>query len=155
MNYNTVQFYNAALAIMAGCSVAPLAFRLFPLPSPEVRASRLVALTLPDMRRLAVASLPSRLRDWEGLIYGRLAASFSESLDVVVYEAANSDPRARDSYQGTKRPPVRRPFSLAVVREKASGPRRASVASHVCAPEVIRRTSYLGSLFRKRISAAL
>jgi uncharacterized membrane protein YccC len=74
MNYNTVQFYNAALAIVAGCSVAALAFRLLPLPSPEVRARRLVALTLRDMRRLAVASLLPRLQDWEGLIYGRLAA---------------------------------------------------------------------------------
>ena len=54
MNYNTVQFYNAALAIVAGCSVAPLAFRLLPLPSPEVRARRFLALTLRDMRRLAV-----------------------------------------------------------------------------------------------------
>ena len=63
-----------ALAIVAGCSVAPLAFRLLPLPSPEVRAGRLVALTLRDMRRLAVASLLPRLQDWEGLIYGRLAA---------------------------------------------------------------------------------
>jgi hypothetical protein len=73
MNY-TVQFYNAALAIVAGCSVAPLAFRLLPLPSPEARARRLVALTLRDLRRLATASLPSKLQDWEGLIYGRLAA---------------------------------------------------------------------------------
>ena len=32
MNYNTVQFYNAALAIVVGCGVAPLAFRLLPLP---------------------------------------------------------------------------------------------------------------------------
>jgi uncharacterized membrane protein YccC len=74
MNYNTVQFYNAALAIVAGCSVAPLAFRLLPLPSPEVRTGRLLALTLRDMRRLAVASPLARLQDWEGLIYGRLAA---------------------------------------------------------------------------------
>jgi uncharacterized membrane protein YccC len=74
MNYNTVQFYNAALAIVAGCSVAPLAFRLLPLPSPEVRARRFLALTLRDMRRLAVASELPRLQDWEGLVYGRLAA---------------------------------------------------------------------------------
>jgi uncharacterized membrane protein YccC len=74
MNYNTVQFYNAALAIVAGCSVAPLAFRLLPLPSSEVRARRFLALTLRDMRRLAVASQLPRLQDWEGLVYGRLAA---------------------------------------------------------------------------------
>jgi uncharacterized membrane protein YccC len=74
MTFNTVQFYNAALAIVAGCSVAPLAFRLLPLPSSEVRARRLVALTLRDLRRLATASPLPRLQDWEGLIYGRLAA---------------------------------------------------------------------------------
>ena len=67
MNYDTVQFYNAALAIVAGCSVAPLAFRLLPLPSPELRARRLLALTLRDMRRLAMASQLPRLQDWEGL----------------------------------------------------------------------------------------
>jgi uncharacterized membrane protein YccC len=77
MNYNTVQFYNAALAIVAGCSVAPLAFRLLPLPSSEVRARRFLALTLRDMRRLAVASQLPRLQDWEGLVYGRLAADCS------------------------------------------------------------------------------
>jgi uncharacterized membrane protein YccC len=74
MNYNTVQFYNAALAIVAGCSVAPLAFRLLPLPSPEVRARRLLALTLRNLRRLATAPLIPRLHDWEGRMYGRLAA---------------------------------------------------------------------------------
>jgi uncharacterized membrane protein YccC len=74
MNYNTVQFYNAALAILAGCSVAPLAFRLLPVPAPEVRARRLLALTLRDVRRLAVASQLPSLEDWEGLVYGRLAA---------------------------------------------------------------------------------
>ena len=74
MNYNTVQFYNAALAIVVGCCVAPLAFRLLPLPSSEVRARRFLALTLRDIRRLAVASQLPRLRDWEGLVYGRLAA---------------------------------------------------------------------------------
>jgi uncharacterized membrane protein YccC len=74
MNYNTVQFYNAALAIVAGCSVAPLAFRLLPVPSPEVRTRRLLALTLRDVRRLAVASQLPSLEDWEGLVYGRLAA---------------------------------------------------------------------------------
>ena len=74
MNYNTVQFYNAALAIVAGCSVAPLAFRLLPLLSPAVRARRLLALTLRDLRRLATAPLLPRLQDWEGRMYGRLVA---------------------------------------------------------------------------------
>jgi hypothetical protein len=47
---------------------------LLPLPSPDVRPSRLLALTLRDLRRLALASQPRRLQDWESLIYSRLAA---------------------------------------------------------------------------------
>ena len=43
MSYDTVQFYNTALAIVAGCGVAPLAFRLLPPLSPALRARRLLA----------------------------------------------------------------------------------------------------------------
>jgi hypothetical protein len=47
---------------------------------------------------------------------------------VLAVSCDSGTARSRWSrYQGTKRPPVRRPFSLAVVREKASSPRRASV----------------------------
>jgi len=74
MSYNTAQFYNTALAIVAGCSVAPLAFRLLPPLSPEARAGRLVALTLRNVRHLAIAPVKTSLQGWEGVIYGRLAA---------------------------------------------------------------------------------
>jgi uncharacterized membrane protein YccC len=74
MSYDTVQFYNTALGIVAGCAVAPLAFRLLPPLSPALRARRLLALTLSDLRRLAIASLPSTLEEWEGRMYGRLVA---------------------------------------------------------------------------------
>ena len=57
MSYDTVQFYNTALAIVVGCSVAPLAFLLLPPLSPALRTRRLLALTLRDLRRLAVAPL--------------------------------------------------------------------------------------------------
>jgi uncharacterized membrane protein YccC len=73
MSYDTTQFYNTALAIVVGCSVGPLAFRLLPPLSPALRTRRLLALTLRDLRR-AVALPPARLEDWEGLMYGRLAA---------------------------------------------------------------------------------
>ena len=66
MSYDTAQFYNTALSIVAGCGVAPLAFRLLPPLSPALRARRLLALTLRDLRRLAIAPVLPRSEDWEG-----------------------------------------------------------------------------------------
>ena len=74
MSYDTVQFYNAALAIVAGCGVAALSFRLVPPLSPAVRTERLLAFTLRDLRRLATDPHPHIPEDWQGLMYGRLAA---------------------------------------------------------------------------------
>jgi uncharacterized membrane protein YccC len=74
MSYDTAQFYNSALAIVVGCGVAPVAFRLLPPLSPELRARRLLALTLRDLRHLAITSVLPRSEDWEGRSYGRLAA---------------------------------------------------------------------------------
>jgi len=72
--YDTSQFYNAALSVLVGCLVAALSFALLPPLSPAVRARRLLALTLRDLRRLAVAPMPPRWTAWEGRAYGRLAA---------------------------------------------------------------------------------
>ena len=74
MIYDTTQFYNFALALVAGCSAASLAFSLLPPPSPAWRARRLLSLTLRDLRRLAVAPVSRASEDWEGRIYGRLVA---------------------------------------------------------------------------------
>jgi uncharacterized membrane protein YccC len=74
MSYDTAQFYNTALAIVVGCGIAPLAFRLLPSLTPSLRARRLLDLTLRDLRRLAVEPLPPGLEDWEGRIYGRFVA---------------------------------------------------------------------------------
>ncbi|MGH6848350.1 MAG: FUSC family protein, partial [Methylocella sp.] len=74
MSYDTVQFYNAALAIVAGTGVAAVSFRLLPPLPPAFRARRLLALTLRDLRRLATDPVPWTADDWEGRIYGRLAA---------------------------------------------------------------------------------
>jgi uncharacterized membrane protein YccC len=74
MSYDTAQFYNSALAIVAGCVVAPLAFSLLPPLSPALRTRRLLSLTLRDLRTHAIALPPARLENWEGLMYGRLAA---------------------------------------------------------------------------------
>ena len=74
MSYDTVQFYNTALSVVVGCSVAPLAFCLLPPLSPALRARRLLSLTLHDLRRLATVSEPPRPDDWDGRVLGRLTA---------------------------------------------------------------------------------
>jgi uncharacterized membrane protein YccC len=74
MNYDTAQFYNFALAIFVGCAAAAMSFRLFPPLPPALRTRRLLALTLRDLRRLAID--PQRLgsEHWEARVYARLAA---------------------------------------------------------------------------------
>jgi uncharacterized membrane protein YccC len=73
MSYDTLQFYNFALAINAGSGAGALSFRLLPPLSPGFRTRRLLALTLRDLRRLAAGRIPWMTDDWEGRIYGRLA----------------------------------------------------------------------------------
>jgi len=72
MSYDVIQFYNRALAIVAGLGVAALSFRLLPPLSPAFRTRRLMMLTLRDLRRLAIGPIPRNPADWEGSIYSRL-----------------------------------------------------------------------------------
>jgi uncharacterized membrane protein YccC len=72
MSYDTLQFYNSALAIVAGCGAGALSFRLLPPLSPEFRTRRLLALTLRDLRRLAAEPGLQTSDDWEGHVYARL-----------------------------------------------------------------------------------
>ena len=74
MSYDTAAFYNSALAIVVGCAVAPLAFRVLPPLSPALQARRLLAKTLRDLRRLATNPAPPGSEAWQGRIYGRLEA---------------------------------------------------------------------------------
>jgi uncharacterized membrane protein YccC len=74
MSYDTEQFYNLALAVLAGCAAAALSFRLLPPVSPAWRTRRLLAFALRDLRHLAISPLLSKSEDWEGRMYGRLAA---------------------------------------------------------------------------------
>jgi uncharacterized membrane protein YccC len=76
MTYNTVQFYNSAVAIVAGACTAALSFRLLPPLSPAFSTFRLLALTLRDLHRLARGHVP---RDWEGRVHGRLSAMPNEA----------------------------------------------------------------------------
>jgi uncharacterized membrane protein YccC len=73
MSYDTQQFYNAALAIVAGAGTAALSFRLLPPLSPAFRTRRLLALTLRALRSLATGPIPQTPNDWEGRMYGRLS----------------------------------------------------------------------------------
>ncbi len=74
MSYDPQQYYNSALAIFAGSGAAALSFRLLPALSPAFRARRLLVLTLRDLRRLATGPISWTVEDWEGRMYGRLAA---------------------------------------------------------------------------------
>jgi uncharacterized membrane protein YccC len=74
MNYDTAQYYNSALAIVAGCGLAPLAFWLLPPLSPAVRVLRLLAFTSRDLRRLAIAPVLPTPDYWESRIYNRFTA---------------------------------------------------------------------------------
>jgi uncharacterized membrane protein YccC len=74
MSYDTQEFYNAALATVAGLGAAALSFRLLPPLSPAFWSRRLLALTLRDLRRLASGRVPRSPDAWEGRVYSRLSA---------------------------------------------------------------------------------
>jgi uncharacterized membrane protein YccC len=74
MTYDTLQFYNSALAIAGGSAAGALSFRLLPPLSPAFRTRRLLALTLRDLRRLATDPARWARADWEARINSRMAA---------------------------------------------------------------------------------
>ena len=71
MTYDPEAFYNASSAIVFGAGFAALSFRLLPPLSPAFRTRRLLALTLRDLRRLAIGRSEP---DWHGRALGRLSA---------------------------------------------------------------------------------
>ena len=73
-SYDTLQFYNSALAIVTGAGAAALAFRLLPPLSPGLRTHRLLALSLRDIRRLTTGRMPWKTNEWKGRVYSRLSA---------------------------------------------------------------------------------
>jgi len=72
-SYDTLQFYNSALALCAGCAIGVLSFKLLPPLSAAARTQRLLRSTLRDLRRMADAPLPARPDAWRSLVYARLA----------------------------------------------------------------------------------
>jgi uncharacterized membrane protein YccC len=82
MTYNASNFWNGNLAIVGGIGVAAIAFKILPPVPPPIRARRLLALTLADLRRLARRAAPGRLEAWEGRGFARLLAMPEEAQPV-------------------------------------------------------------------------
>jgi uncharacterized membrane protein YccC len=76
MTYNPEVFYNTGTVIVFGFSFAALSFRLLPPLSPVFRTRRLLALTLRDLRRLAINRGQP---DWQGHVHGRFTAMPAEA----------------------------------------------------------------------------
>jgi hypothetical protein len=76
MTYNPEAYYNSSSAIVFGAGFGALSFRLLPPLSPAFRTRRLLALTLRDLRRLAIGH---RQPDWKGVVHGRLSAMPDEA----------------------------------------------------------------------------
>jgi uncharacterized membrane protein YccC len=74
--YDPLAFYNFGSAILTGCAVGALSFRLFLPLSPAFRTRRLLALSLRDLRRLARGR---GLAHRAGRIEGRLAVMPDEA----------------------------------------------------------------------------
>lgn len=79
MTYDVSQYCNAALALVSGCAIGVLSFRLLPPLSPAARTRRLLKLTLRELRQLAIVSSPKSVEAWRGLMYGRLAVMPAEA----------------------------------------------------------------------------
>lgn len=74
MSYDTLQFYNAATAVVIGCCIGAMSYLILPPVSPSVRTHRLLRQTLRDFLSLCRTELNPSLCEWETLMYGRVAA---------------------------------------------------------------------------------
>jgi uncharacterized membrane protein YccC len=75
MTYDASQFWNSSGAILAGIACGAVAMLILPPVSPAIRTSRLLALTIVDLRRLARRASSRRQDDgWESRGVARLLA---------------------------------------------------------------------------------
>ena len=88
MNFDASQFWNGASAILVGIAVGTIAMLVIPPLSPAIRARRLLALTLADLRRLARQAEPGRQSDWESRGVARLLAMPDKAQPVERAELA-------------------------------------------------------------------
>ena len=88
MSFDASQFWNGAIAILVGIAVGAIAMLLIPPLAPAIRARRLLALTLADLRRLARRPEPGKQRDWESRGVARLLAMPDEAEPIQRAELA-------------------------------------------------------------------
>jgi uncharacterized membrane protein YccC len=83
ITYDAAAFWNSALGILGGCLFGAIAMLILPPLSPAIRTSRLLALALADLRRLAKRrEPPRRVDDWTSLGEARLLALPNEAEPV-------------------------------------------------------------------------
>jgi len=74
MSYDTLQFYNAAMAVVVGCCIGAMSYLILPPVPPAVRTQRLLRQALRDFRSLCRTEVSPSHREWQTLMYGRVAA---------------------------------------------------------------------------------
>ena len=67
-------YYNAALAIVVGLGAGAATIAMLPGVPADMRARRLLALTLHDLRRLAAGQGTQDIEAWQSTVYGRLGS---------------------------------------------------------------------------------
>jgi uncharacterized membrane protein YccC len=74
MTYDGSGFWNGSIAILGGIAFGCVAMVVIPPLSPAIRARRLLALTLSDLRRRVKRASPGRQGEWENRGIARLLA---------------------------------------------------------------------------------
>jgi uncharacterized membrane protein YccC len=82
ISFDTAGFYNSALGIVGGCLAGALALVLIPPIPQEIRADRLVRLTVRDLRRIAAGRSRMTPDPWQHRVYARLIA-LPEGVDLI------------------------------------------------------------------------
>lgn len=82
MVFDLAGFLNTAFGLLSGVAIALLGIRLLPPLPQDVRARRLAALTLRDLRRLAANPLGRSAAAWDSRLHG-LLAPMPERADLI------------------------------------------------------------------------
>ncbi|MGI3900663.1 MAG: FUSC family protein [Janthinobacterium lividum] len=82
ISFDTLGFYNSALGIVGGCLAGALALVLIPPVPREIRAARLVRLTVRELRGMAAGRSRWAPDHWQHRVYARLMA-LPEGVDPI------------------------------------------------------------------------